>query len=202
MIKIRSNRIILKDKIISGYVYIDRGKIIEISSLDKRCDLEFDFSNGILSPGCIDIHTHGAGGYPFINATEDDVVHACNFHIKNGTTSIVPTISASEFNSMAKAVETIHYAKDNIRLKANILGAHLEGPYLSKEQCGAQCSKYITYPKFEDYSSLIYKYGKDISRWTFAPENDIEGNFCSFLSKEDVRFVFLFIFCKSELTDS
>ena len=184
MIKIKSDKIIVSDKLFNGYIYITDGKIIEVSSVDKKADKEYDFTGKFVSPGFIDIHTHGAGGYAFMNSTVNDIINGCDYHLYHGTTSIVPTISAGEFETMKKALINIHKAKG--KTKGNIIGAHLEGPYLSANQAGAQCLKFITPPKKEDYISLIKEYGDSIARWTYAPENDIDGEFCKYLTEHNI----------------
>lgn len=183
--RIKSNKIIVDDNLLDGYVYFENGKIIETSSRELSYDNEYDFTDYYVSPGFIDMHTHGGNGHDFIG-TENDVVEGCNFHLKHGTTSICPTISAASFSVMSKAVEAIHGAMNNEKLQANIIGAHLEGPYLSAEQCGAQCPDFITNPIEEEYQELVHKYGKAIARWTYAPENDKDGNFCRFLKANDI----------------
>jgi N-acetylglucosamine-6-phosphate deacetylase len=85
---------------------------------------------------------------------------------------------------MKQAVVNIHKAKG--KTKGNILGAHLEGPYLSAKQAGAQCPVFITPPKKDDYESLIKGYGESITRWTYAPENDANGEFCKYLTEHDI----------------
>ena len=87
---------------------------------------------------------------------------------------------------MRKAVENIHLAKQDGRAKGNIYGAHLEGPYLSAEQCGAQCPTFITPPNKADYESLIKEFGDSVARWTYAPENDVDGEFCKYLTDNGV----------------
>ena len=75
MIEIKSNKIITPNGLRSGYLYIDNG-IIDCFSEKKKCaDEYFDFNGKYVSPGFIDLHTHGAGGYPFINGTEEDVIY-------------------------------------------------------------------------------------------------------------------------------
>ena len=101
-----------------------------------------------------------------MNSGVEDVIEGCNFHLKHGTTSIVPTISAGEFHTMKKAVVNIDAAKKSGKVKGNILGAHLEGPYLSPKQAGAQCPAFITPPSKGDYENLIAEYGDSIVRWT------------------------------------
>lgn len=184
MIKIKSDKIIIGESLFDGYVYIENGKIAEVSKADKPCETRYDYTGKYVSAGFIDMHTHGAGGYAFMNSSVEDVIAGCDYHLNHGTTSIVPTISAGEFQTMKQAVVNIHKAKG--KTKGNILGAHLEGPYLSPKQAGAQCPVFITPPKNEDYQSLVEEYGESITRWTYAPENDENGEFCKYLTERNI----------------
>lgn len=184
MIRIKSDKIIYGESLFDGYVYVENVKIVDVTRERKPCDECYDFTGKYVSPGFIDLHTHGAGGYAFINSTAEDVVRGCDFHLLHGTTTILPTISAGEFSTMRDAVANIHNAKE--KSKANILGAHLEGPYLSPKQAGAQCPEFITPPKKEDYESLVEEYGDSIARFTYAPECDAGGEFCRYLTKHGI----------------
>ncbi len=184
MIRIKSDKIIIGESLFDGYVYVTNGKIVEVSKENKTAETEYDFTGKYVSAGFIDMHTHGAGGYAFMNSSVEDVIAGCDYHLKHGTTSIVPTISAGEFQTMKNAVVNIHNAKG--KTKGNILGAHLEGPYLSPKQAGAQCPVFITPPKKEDYQSLIEEYGESVTRWTYAPENDENGEFCKYLTEHNI----------------
>lgn len=187
MIRIKSDRIITPEGLFDGYVYIENNFIVDVSSNEYPADECFDFSGKYVSPGFIDMHTHGGGGYAFMNSTPEDVVNGANLHLKHGTTTIVPTISAGTFETMKKAVINIDAAMKNENAKGNILGAHLEGPYLSAKQCGAQCPTFITEPIKEDYVSLIEEYDDSIVRWTYAPENDKNGEFCKYLTSHNIK---------------
>lgn len=182
--RIKSDKIIVGETLFDGYVYAMNGKILEISTQDKPADICYDCTGRYVSAGFIDMHTHGAGGYAFMNSSVEDVIKGCDYHLAHGTTSIVPTISAGEFETMKQAVVNIHKAKG--KTKGNILGTHLEGPYLSPKQAGAQCPAFITAPKKEDYESLIKEYGESITRWTYAPENDENGEFCKYLTARNI----------------
>lgn len=189
MIEIKSDKIITPNGLRSGCLYIDNGLIdgfFEKQRADIACEERYDFSGKYVSPGFIDLHTHGAGGYPFINCTEDDVINACNFHLKHGTTSIMPTVTAGAFETMREAAKKIAAVKRGNKAKSNIIGAHLEGPYLSAKQCGAQCPKFITKPKKAAYKSIIEEFGDAIARWTYAPENDEKGEFCKYLTEHGI----------------
>ena len=186
MLKIKSDKIIIGNELFNGYIYVENGKIVDVTNENKNGYEIVDYTGFYVSAGFIDIHTHGAGGYAFMNSTVEDVVNGCNFHLKHGTTTIVPTISAGEFETMKKAVINIDKAKKHKDLKSNVLGAHLEGPYLSKNQACAQCPSFITPHKKECYGILINEYKDSVTRWTYAPENDTDGEFCAFLTKNGV----------------
>ena len=169
--KIKSDKIVLSDGLFDGYVYIEDGKIACVCTDDKAADECFDYTGKYVSAGFIDIHTHGGGGYAFEKSV-DDIVEGCNFHLAHGTTSICPTISAAPMESMAVSVKNVAEAMKDARVKGTILGSHLEGPYLSREQAGAQCADFITAPIEADYMPVLEAYGDSIARWSYAPEND------------------------------
>jgi N-acetylglucosamine-6-phosphate deacetylase len=154
MERIKSNHIISDLDEMSGYVYFENGIIQEISERDLPVTREYDCTDLYVCAGFIDIHTHGGGGNRF-EGSEDEIVNGCNFHLSHGVTSIYPTVSAAYISDMKRSVENIGRAKYNSQLKNNLIGAHLEGPYLSLEQTGAQGSEFITPPIFDDYSALI-----------------------------------------------
>ncbi len=184
--KIKSDRIICGDSLFDGYVYLSDGKIAAVTKSNEPADESYDYTGKYVSAGFIEMHSHGAGGNDFLTGNADEVAAACDYHLAHGTTSIAPTISAADFATMKKAVANISEAKKKSLSFANILGAHLEGPYLSAEQCGAQRPTFITPPKKEDYTSLVEEFGDSISRWTYAPENDEDGEFCRYITSRGI----------------
>ena len=185
MERIKSNHIICSDKEISGYIYFENGVISEISDRDLACDKEYDYSDLYVSAGFIDIHTHGGGGYAFEGEVED-IVRGCNFHLAHGVSSICPTISAAPIADMRRSVANVKDASLSPELKNNIIGAHLEGPYLSLAQTGAQGSEFITPPVFDDYKAIIEEFDGVVARWTYAPENDEGERFAAFMHEHGV----------------
>ncbi len=185
MIKIKSDKLIVGESLFDGFLYIKDGKIAEISQRDLPSEEVCDYTGSYVSPGFIDLHTHGAGGYAFMNSTVDDVIEGCKYHLSYGTTCILPTISAGSFPVMEDAVINIRKAMESGKAPT-VLGAHLEGPYLSKNQCGAQNTAFITPPVRADYERLIKENGCAVKRWTYAPENDANGEFCKFITRHGV----------------
>lgn len=183
--RIKSDKIILPSEIIKGYVYFSEGTITAVTPDEPAYDKEYDMTGLYVAPGFIDMHTHGGAGYDFIGSC-DDIVKGCNFHLSHGTTSICPTVSAAPFEIMKRAVGEIQKAMKSPELKANIIGAHLEGPYLSKAQCGAQSTDFITPPQKDDYSLIVKEYPGVVARWSYAPENDDNFEFTKFLKENSI----------------
>ena len=182
MKRIKSDKIIFADQLFDGYVYFDNGTITDVTQKEIPVSKEYDLTGYYVSAGFIDIHTHGGGGNRF-EGSVDEIVDGCNFHLMHGTTSICPTISAAALDSMAQSVENVRKAMNDPRVKGTIIGAHLEGPYLSRKQSGAQCADLISDPNEQEYLTLLERYGDTIARWSYAPENDKEEHFAKALKK-------------------
>lgn len=145
----------LNDKI----AVIDNGIITEICS---RADIPdgaevIDAKGLYLAPGFVDIHVHGGGGYGTMSLKPDEIVKMCEAHASYGTTSILPTTLASPISTLKKAALAVKEAKKicDASKSSNILGVHLEGPFLAKSQRGAQNEENILVPEEEDYINLL-----------------------------------------------
>ena len=145
----------LRDKI----AVIDGTKIKDICS---RAEIPsnarvIDAGGLYLSPGFIDIHVHGGGGHGVMSLQPDEITRMCEAHAAYGTTSIFPTTLASPISILKKAVLAVKEAQKTCagEKSANILGVHLEGPFLSKSQRGAQNEENILIPADEDYVGLL-----------------------------------------------
>ena len=183
---IKSDKIVLANTLYDGYVYWENGTIYSVTSEQLPCDTLYDFTGKYVSPGLIDLHTHGAGGYSFSSSSPQEVIRACNLHLALGTTSILPTVMASPFAVMRQSTADIVAAKQSGEVLGNLIGANLEGPYLSAAQCGAQCPDYITPPIAAEYEALVEELGDGIARWCYAPEQDPDGTFARYLSKHGI----------------
>ena len=182
MKRIKSNHILTDGRETAGYVYIDGARIHRVTDLDLPFDEEIDATDKYVSAGFIDVHTHGGGGYPF-EGSVDDIVNGVNFHLTHGTTSICPTISASPIDDMRRSLDNVRAAMADDRVLANIIGAHLEGPYLSLAQTGAQAGACITFPIKSDYTEIADKYRGTLVRWTYAPEHDEGCEFAEYMRR-------------------
>jgi N-acetylglucosamine-6-phosphate deacetylase len=171
-IKICNARIITPYRVIgNGCIITDNGRIEKVSDNDIRASdcIVIDAGGRTASPGFVDIHTHGGGGHDFMDATAEAFLGAAEAHARHGTTSMVPTTLTSSTEELKETFSVYKAAKRSNVRGSDFLGLHLEGPYFSKEQLGAQDPKYIKDPDPDEYLKILDS-SDDIVRWSAAPE--------------------------------
>lgn len=184
--KIFNGKVILHDEIADKNVYFQDGKITAITEEELPFDAEINANGKYVSAGFIDIHVHGGAGYEFVDATKESIVIPCNMHAKHGTTTIFPTLSAYSYKEMTDSLSAIKQYIDDKEIMPNIGGVHMEGPYFSPNQCGAQNPDEIRKPLKSEYDALIKDYGDIIKRWSYAPERDDGQEFLKALNKAGI----------------
>lgn len=121
------------------------------------------------APGFIDLQLNGCGGVMFndsITATTLDAMHQTN--LKSGTTSYLPTLITSSDADMLKAIEVVsHYRQQS---PDNVLGLHLEGPYLNEKRKGIHDVTHIRPLDRAMLDRLVQAGGKTVKLLTLAPE--------------------------------
>lgn len=171
MILFRNVNIVKENTIEPGEVLVRDGKIAEVARvIEATPEMEIiDGGGRYLSPGFIDLHVHGGGGYSAMGGKEA-VVKMCEAHARYGTTSILPTTLAAPIEQLKTAMDGIREAQ-NATDRVNILGVHLEGPFLSPDMCGAQSPENILVPDEWDCEDLL-SYWDGIRIMGAAPETD------------------------------
>ncbi len=129
-----------------------------------------DCGGQYLSPGFIDTHCHGGGGADFMDGTKEDILTAARAHLKHGTTGICPTTLTCSDDELFAFFDAYRQAKTVEEDMPHLLGIHLEGPYFSAAQAGAQPPAYLVHPEKEHYSKIFAQGGRDIVKWSAAPE--------------------------------
>lgn len=171
-IKIFNGNIITPYRTITdGMIIIENGIIQEVSeSPVEITDAETIDANGAwIAPGFIDLHTHGAGNYDFMDGTVEAYLQAARMHATHGTTLLFPTTLTSTKELLFESFDIYRKAKVLNREGAAFGGLHLEGPYFAMSQRGAQDSRYILSPDPKDYMEILER-STDIVRWSAAPE--------------------------------
>jgi N-acetylglucosamine-6-phosphate deacetylase len=126
--------------------------------------------------GFVDLHTHGIGRYDTRTDDHEDILTMARVHAKAGTVAILPTIYSAPIDEMRENLRAVEKAMemqakaDGRRAGAQILGAHLEGPFLSPIRCGALDKNSFITPTVSALRRLISGYEKIIKIITLAPE--------------------------------
>jgi N-acetylglucosamine-6-phosphate deacetylase len=172
--KIVNGRIITPYRLIDGgTLAFEKDRIVYVGQADIEFDggAVIDAKGNYVSPGFVDIHTHGGGGHDFMDGSGEAFLGAARMHAEHGTTSLVPTTLSSTDRELERTFEVFREAKSRNASGANLMGLHLEGPYFSPAQAGAQDSRYIRNPRKEEYEKILDQ-SQDILRWSIAPELD------------------------------
>ncbi|MGX4601030.1 N-acetylglucosamine-6-phosphate deacetylase [Faecalimicrobium sp. JNUCC 81] len=174
-----NGKIILENKILEGKVLVFDEKIVDISDeVPQGCEI-IDAKGQFVSPGFIDIHIHGNMGKDTMDATEESVTTIAKSVARYGVTSFLPTTMTMDKESIYNALDVVKELMGSGESRAEILGAHLEGPFIHQKYKGAQNETFIAEPSYE----FIKKYKDVIKVITYAPENDENYEF----TKEVVR---------------
>ena len=162
-------RVILPDAVRDCCVAVEDGKIRGISSRAEAPDCERIDGGGLyLSPGFVDIHVHGGGGRETMECSPEAVAGMCRAHLLHGSTSMLPTLSAAPLETAFRAIDACRAAVEG-GLAPNAAGIHLEGPFLSPAQAGAQLPENLLIPAETDYEPLLDRW-KGLRLVGAAPE--------------------------------
>jgi N-acetylglucosamine-6-phosphate deacetylase len=189
-LQIVNGRIITPFRILTNrYLLLEGGTIRTIGD-DSKIDPALptiDALGNWIAPGFIDLHLHGGGGYDFSDNTEKAITQPAITHARYGTTSMAPTTLACDFGNLKKLVSLYDsVATESCFKGANLLGLHLEGPYFSPEQRGAQDLRFLKNPKPEEYNSILALSDR-IIRWDSAPELPGSFEFAEALRRRGVQ---------------
>lgn len=133
--RLRSERIVTPGGTLAGEVCVRDGVIESLSPGASSADA-IDLGSDWLVPGFIDLHVHGGGGAQFNTRDVDEVLAVARFHAAHGTTSLLATTVCVSVDELVGALQAIAGAR-GAGGGAVVLGAHLEGPFLSPSRPGA-----------------------------------------------------------------
>lgn len=187
-IKIFNGKVITPIAILeNASVLVSEGKILGIEEGNPNFSeaLEIDAKGQYISPGFMDIHLHGGGGSDFMDGTAEAFLIIAETHAKYGTTAMYPTTLTAEPEDLVATLDAFETANKKNTKGASLLGMHLEGPYFSMNQKGAQDPRFIRNPDKSEYENLIKNY-KTISRWSAAPELPGAIEFGKFLVENNI----------------
>ena len=132
-------------------------------------DEVFDASDCYVIPGLVETHMHGAMGETFLDFKNNTAKTICEFEAKNGTTSLVPALSAATEDKMIAAVQNLVCESKN-SYGTKLMGIHLEGPFFAIKYKGAHLPKNIRKPDIAEFDRLFDAGEGMVKIITMAPE--------------------------------
>lgn len=186
IIGFKNTFILTEEGIIKTNIIIKDGIINYIG--DKEIDGLITLPDDqILVPGFIDEHMHGINGYDVMDGNVETLRKIAEEVAKEGVTSFLATTSTA---SIQKTIETLHAVKTFKELDnscyAEIIGAHLEGPFLSKTYQGAQLGEYIINPSISLMKEFIIESGNNVKLVTLAPEEENGLDLIKYLKEHNI----------------
>ncbi|MFP7479036.1 N-acetylglucosamine-6-phosphate deacetylase [Terribacillus saccharophilus] len=186
-ILLRNVRICLPEKIVTGYIGMMNGEIVEIGEDEpsKRYSQEVDGKHQYALPGFIDGHIHGAAGADTMDATQESLHKMAAWLPNEGTTTFLATTITQDKKAIETALEQVslftHQAGE-----AELIGVHLEGPFVNPAKAGAQPLAHICKPDAEIFREWQQLSGNKIKVVTLAPECDDDYELTQLLASEQI----------------
>ncbi|MGI9086622.1 MAG: N-acetylglucosamine-6-phosphate deacetylase [Chthoniobacterales bacterium] len=146
-------------------IVVHNGRIAEIRPFAKPApESAIDLVGNFLAPGFIDLHLHGANGCDSMDATAEAFRAIAAYHASGGTTSMLLTTATAPLEKILHVLALVRAAKI-----PQIVGVHVEGPFISRAKAGAQNPQFIRAPDNDSLGALL-KFSDVIKRITLAPE--------------------------------
>ena len=161
--------------------------IISTTELYDNCEVISLPNDAVVLPGFIDQHIHGAGGYDAMDGTFEALSTIANTVAMEGTTSFLATTMTQSKENINKALNAVRdYKALNLESGANIVGVHLEGPFISAKHKGAQPLEFIQKPSVEVFDAYNKESGNNIKIVSLAPEEEGSLELISHLTKQGI----------------
>ncbi|MDP4084870.1 MAG: N-acetylglucosamine-6-phosphate deacetylase [Bacillota bacterium] len=177
-ILLKNLHICTADKTIeNGFIKIEDQKILEIGlvsnleNIDGFEVVEIPYRY-VAVPGFIDVHIHGVNGADVMDATTEALNNMVSTLPGEGTTSFLATTITQSSSEIEKALLNARQYIENCQIEgqAEILGIHLEGPFVNTKMAGAQPKEHIIDPNLEVFKKWEAISNKHIKLVTLSPE--------------------------------
>lgn len=169
-----------QDELNDTVILVEDGRIVALGHRDEvsvpEGTLDYVAGGMTVVPGFVDIHIHGAGGHDVMEANARALDRVTSTVARYGTTSMVATTVTAPVEDTCKSLEGIaryirkHTEESNGRLGAEILGVHLEGPFISKAQRGVHPPEYLEEPSTQLLDKFLQAADGLVRMITMAPE--------------------------------
>ncbi|MCP9297660.1 MULTISPECIES: N-acetylglucosamine-6-phosphate deacetylase [Bacillus] len=176
----------------NGYVGVKDGKISAVSTERPKEQYSKEIQgpkDAVLLPGMIDIHIHGGYGADTMDASFSALDAMSSRLPEEGTTSFLATTITQEHGQISQALENARdwkSAEESSSLGAELIGIHLEGPFVSPKRAGAQPKEWIRPSDLALFKKWQQEAGGLIKIVTLAPEEDQQFELIRYLKDESI----------------
>jgi N-acetylglucosamine-6-phosphate deacetylase len=171
---IRNARIVLPEHVISnGFLEIADGRIVKVAEGEpssSTSELIYDAHKATITPGFIDLHVHGGNGGAFTSIDPAEHNLAREFHLKNGTTSMLASTHTTEFSSLLAILKSLAESSKSNKNGSKVLGIHTEGPFISEHKPGAHVIAQLKTGDLSSIEEVLSAADNFVSMVTVAPE--------------------------------
>ncbi|AAP99238.1 MULTISPECIES: N-acetylglucosamine-6-phosphate deacetylase [Prochlorococcus] len=151
------------------------GKILSLNPMSDTTPVKGeDWSGDWISPRAVDLQINGGLGLSFVDLDIQQLpklIELLDFLWAEGVEAISPTLVSCSIKALRNSLDVFRLARQqSSSSRCKLLGAHLEGPFLSKDFKGAHDSKHICLPSLLALEERIRGFEKEITLVTLAPE--------------------------------
>ena len=176
--------ILTEEGLLKTSLEIKEGKIEKIGEYQEGLVLDEKY---LVLPGFIDQHVHGAAGSDAMDGTKEDLSKIANALASEGTVGFLATTMTQSEENIIKALQSVkEYKEKNLKEGAEILGVHLEGPFISLKHIGAQPLEYVAKPDIEVFKKYQEASGNNIKLVSLAAEEEGADELIKYLVSTNV----------------
>ena len=183
--RIQSERVWIADKFVPAIIDFSDEKISYIFPHGSTT-VDVDYGDSRIVPGFIDVHCHGAYEFDTNDADAEGLRLWANRLPLEGVTSFLPTTITQSKSVLTKALSNVADVMASDYEGAEILGVHLEGPFLNVAYKGAQPESYIIKPDVKTFQEFQTAAKGNIKIATLATELDEDFTLTKHLSETNV----------------
>ncbi len=182
MTGVRGARVVTPEGVLDdGWVQIRDGLITAVGGGEPPGSYR-DLGGGWLLPGFVDLHVHGGGGFD-VTTSQSAMTDAVAFHRSHGTTTMLVSLMAQPVDALCEQLEWVAA----LTRAGMVAGAHVEGPFLAEERCGAQRPENLLSPDPLVLRKLLAAAQGCLRTMTLAPELPGALDVIGELAANDVR---------------
>ncbi|MCW3979558.1 MAG: N-acetylglucosamine-6-phosphate deacetylase [Candidatus Bathyarchaeota archaeon] len=170
-IAVRGTIVTPREFIQNGHVVVESGKITHVGSgVSSSAGRVLDYGDCLVAPGFIDLHVHGGGGHDVMGASIEGLNGLSRFLAAGGVTSLLATAYSASQEDILAATKTVAKAVKEGLEGSEILGLHIEGPYVNPKMAGALSVAHVRPPSIDELEEIYRAAGGALGIVTLAPE--------------------------------